>query len=163
VRVSSARLTGRSVEGIEQRVLDMQPEPPSAAVCRAPEADGDEHREPASEAVAAARSASRARRRSRGDLDAIVLKALSKQAEQRYASAGELGAEVRRYLQGARVEVRRGARSRRVMLAFGAATFVLALALAAWFARDEAPQRSSTRQRSWSHRFAWPLTHPSTT
>jgi eukaryotic-like serine/threonine-protein kinase len=110
------RLTGRSVEGIEQRVLDMQPEPPSAAVCRAPEADVEEHGELASEAVAAARSASQEqlRRRLRGDLDAIVLKALSKQAEQRYASAGELGAEVRRHLQGARVEVRpRGPQSSR--------------------------------------------------
>jgi tetratricopeptide (TPR) repeat protein/tRNA A-37 threonylcarbamoyl transferase component Bud32 len=72
-----------------------------------------------------------------GDLDAIVPKALSKQAEQRYASAGELGAEVRGYLQRARVEVRPEARRRRVLLALGAATFALALALAAWFGRDE--------------------------
>lgn len=133
------RLTGRSVEGVEQRVLDMQPEPPSAAVCRAAEADVGAYGEVASEAVAAVRGASQEqlRRRLRGDLDAIVLKALSKQAGQRYASAGELVAEVRRHLEGARVEVRRGARSRRVMLAFGAATLVLAVALTVWFARDD--------------------------
>jgi tRNA A-37 threonylcarbamoyl transferase component Bud32 len=76
-----------------------------------------------------------------GDLDAVVLKAVSEEAEQRYANAGELGAEVRRHLAGARVDARPGARSRRVMLAVGTATVVvalgLALALAAWFARDE--------------------------
>jgi serine/threonine protein kinase/tetratricopeptide (TPR) repeat protein len=133
------RLTGRSVEGIGQRVLDTQPEPPSAAVSRAPEAGVEERGEPASEAVAGARSTGpeQLSRRLQGDLDAIVLETLSKQPEQRYASAGELGAEVRRHLRGARVKARQGAQRRRAVLTLGAAMLILALALAAWFARDE--------------------------
>jgi serine/threonine protein kinase len=133
------RRTGRTVEGHEQWVPDTQPEPPSAAVHRAPEAGVAERGELASEAVAAARSTSpdQLNRRLRGDLDAIVLKALSKEVEQRYASAGELGAEVRRHLRGARVEARQAARSRRAVLALTAVTVVLALAFAGWFARDE--------------------------
>jgi tetratricopeptide (TPR) repeat protein/tRNA A-37 threonylcarbamoyl transferase component Bud32/TolB-like protein len=48
-----------------------------------------------------------------GDLDAIVLKAMSRESEQRYASAGELAAEVRRHLQGRGVKARSEARLRR--------------------------------------------------
>jgi len=43
----------------------------------------------------------------RGDIDAIILKALSKRPEERYASAGELGADIRRHLTGHPVIARR--------------------------------------------------------
>ena len=45
-------------------------------------------------------------RRIRGDLDDIVLKALRKEPEQRYGSAQELSADVRRHLTGRPVEAR---------------------------------------------------------
>src|SRR5262249_15878844 len=44
----------------------------------------------------------------RGDLDAIVLKSLRKQAQQRYASVRPLAGELRRYLAGEPVLARRG-------------------------------------------------------
>ncbi len=43
----------------------------------------------------------------RGDLDAILLKALEKQPERRYGSVKELGADLERYLRGEAVEARR--------------------------------------------------------
>ncbi|MFL5617325.1 MAG: protein kinase domain-containing protein [Gemmatimonadaceae bacterium] len=52
----------------------------------------------------------------RGDLDAIVLKALRKQPEDRYATAGDLAADIRRHLTGHPVRARRptpGYRTRR--------------------------------------------------
>ena len=54
------------------------------------------------------------RRRLRGDLDAIVLTALRFQPEQRYASAAELGADVRRHLQGDAVFARRASHGYRM-------------------------------------------------
>ncbi|HTK48269.1 MAG TPA: protein kinase [Gemmatimonadaceae bacterium] len=43
----------------------------------------------------------------RGDVDAIILKALSKRPEERYATAGELAADLRRHLAGHPVVARR--------------------------------------------------------
>lgn len=55
-----------------------------------------------SKGVLGARSekATRLRRRLRGDLDNIVLKALRKEPERRYASAEQLAEDIRRHLQG---------------------------------------------------------------
>jgi serine/threonine-protein kinase len=41
-----------------------------------------------------------------GDVDAISLKALNKDAERRYRTAGELADDIRRYLAGLPVEAR---------------------------------------------------------
>lgn len=46
----------------------------------------------------------------RGDLDTIVLTALRKEPERRYASAHEMGEDVRRYLEGRPVSARRDSR-----------------------------------------------------
>jgi tRNA A-37 threonylcarbamoyl transferase component Bud32 len=78
------------------------------------------------------------RRRLPGDLHAIVRKATHEQPVQRYTDAGALGAEVRLHLRGARVGARPAVRRRHAVLAVGAATLALALALAAWFPRNEA-------------------------
>ena len=91
------------------------------------------------------RQAARARRKPlRGDLDAVVMKALRKAPDQRYASAEQLGDDVFRHLEDLPVQARRGAwsyRAGRLVLrhraAVGAALLVnlallAGLGLAAW-------------------------------
>jgi tetratricopeptide (TPR) repeat protein/tRNA A-37 threonylcarbamoyl transferase component Bud32 len=72
---------------VAKAVLETEPEKPSAAAARA----GDE----------------RTRRRLEGDLDTIVLKALRKEPERRYASAEQFSEDLRRHLEGAPVKARR--------------------------------------------------------
>jgi serine/threonine protein kinase/Flp pilus assembly protein TadD len=83
------RAPGLTTAELERRILEEQPERPSAMVTRAP---GD------ALAVARGTSANRLSRRLRGDLDAIILKALEKGPERRYATADQLGTDVRRHL-----------------------------------------------------------------
>jgi serine/threonine-protein kinase len=73
-------------------------------------------------------------RRIRGDIDSIVLKALRKDPEQRYASASQLLAEVDRYLSGHPVDaagqgityrVGKFAQRHRIGVAFAASAFLL--------------------------------------
>ncbi|HQQ77898.1 MAG TPA: serine/threonine-protein kinase, partial [Thermoanaerobaculia bacterium] len=71
---------------VAKAVLETEPERPSAAAARA----GGE----------------RMRRRLEGDLDTIVLKALRKEPERRYASAEQLSEDVRRHLEGLPVKAR---------------------------------------------------------
>ncbi len=91
---------GETVREIERRVADTDPTAPSAAL-RAAERD-----------VARAVSARRAtdpwqlRRRLAGDLDNIVLKALRKEPERRYASAAALAEDLRRHAHGLPVSAR---------------------------------------------------------
>lgn len=76
---------GRSLDEILRIVAEDDPRRPSAA--RADEMPGD-------------------RRRLRGDLDAIVLKAMSKQPDHRYGSARELSEDLDRHLAGQPVVAR---------------------------------------------------------
>ena len=80
------RLTHDSRAALEQAILEGEPVPPSRAPGLAP-------------ATA---------RRLRGDLDNIVLKALSKQPAQRYASADAFAADLQRYLDGLPVQAHPG-------------------------------------------------------
>lgn len=57
----------------------------------------------------------RLRRRLSGDLDAIILRALRKEPDRRYASVSELSEDIRRYLDLEPVSARRGTRSYRAM------------------------------------------------
>jgi serine/threonine protein kinase/WD40 repeat protein len=89
----------------------------------------------------------------RGDVDAIVGKALRKEKERRYASAGEMAADIRRYLRSEPIlarspstfyHLRRFARRNRALVGGVAATIValaLGLLVATNFARREARQR----------------------
>jgi eukaryotic-like serine/threonine-protein kinase len=96
-------LTGRrpyrvdtgTTEALVRTVCDADPEPPSRG-------------EPSADA-ARARGLTPAllRRRLRGDLDTIVLQALRKEPERRYASAEALAGDLERHLDGRPVEARR--------------------------------------------------------
>jgi eukaryotic-like serine/threonine-protein kinase len=83
--------SGKTLEEVLELVLDTDPTRPSAM--RSP--NGQELPQDVA-----------ARRRLRGDLDAIVLKAMSKEPERRYGSAGELSADLDRFLQGQPVVAR---------------------------------------------------------
>jgi len=88
---------GRPVHEIGEAVLHAEPRKPSVMIG-------------AAEAVAAQQSASpeQLRRRLQGDLDTICLTALQKDPLHRYASAGELLADVERHLDGLPVAARPG-------------------------------------------------------
>ena len=85
----------------ERAILDQEPTRPSLAITRDPTQAGE---------VAARRhlTPERLRRELRGDLDAIVLKALRKEPALRYANASEFAADVQRHLQRRPVLARRG-------------------------------------------------------
>ena len=102
------RLSGRSPEEIERLVHTEAPALPSDAARLTP--DGDSPRR-----VADARRTTpeRLRRRLRGDLDVIVLAAMRREPERRYASADQLAADVRRALAGLPVSARRDTRAYR--------------------------------------------------
>ena len=90
---------------VERVICETEPERPSAAVTRPrPQTAGDGAAAGGltPEAVAGARGEppDELRRRLKGDLDAIVLTAMRKEPERRYASAGQLAEDIRRHLEG---------------------------------------------------------------
>jgi serine/threonine protein kinase/TolB-like protein len=106
--------TGPTSAGIERLVLETWPEAPSASVGRARtgpvEAKAGGRTTPDEASRARGTTPGRLRRRLRGDLDAIVLKALAKEPERRYPTAGDLAADVRRHLERRPVVARRRGR-----------------------------------------------------
>lgn len=114
---------------VERRILEQEPERPSAAATRS-----------AGPAAARGTSPERLRRRLRGDLDTIVLQALRKEPERRYATAEQLAADVRRHLAGLPVGARRDTwgyragkfiRRNRLAVAAGGAFVLLLIAASA--------------------------------
>jgi serine/threonine-protein kinase len=100
------RLSSLTAAEVERAVTEREIARPSSAVGRgAPGKDG----EIALEAIARARGTDRhrLRRELRGDLDTIVMTALQKDPARRYASAGALLEDVRRYQGGLPIAARR--------------------------------------------------------
>ncbi|MGV8960129.1 MAG: protein kinase domain-containing protein [Stenotrophomonas sp.] len=89
------RLRRQSDAEWETAILGVEPPLPSLAVTRA-----------AATAGAAVPDARRLARRLRGDLDSILIKALQKVPNQRYASAEALGLDLQRHLQDRPVQAR---------------------------------------------------------
>jgi len=116
---------------LELAVLGQEPEPPSTAARRATKEEGPD-RDAASTVPADAVA------RLGRDLDAICLKALRKEPEERYASVQELAEDLRRFLDGRPVVAHRGgvsyrigklARRHRIHLAVAAAAALVATLL----------------------------------
>ena len=101
---------GRTRPEVEEAVLSETPRPPSAAAASARVTgalDGDRTTTPRAIADARATTPDRLAKRLRGDLDTIVLKALRKAPERRYASAGDLLSDLRRHRQSLPILARR--------------------------------------------------------
>jgi len=91
-------LQGLSPADIEQQICERAPPPPSARVAALHGSDGA-----AADVLARQRGVARASalvQALRGDLDRIVLHALRKRPEERYASAAALAGDLRRFLDG---------------------------------------------------------------
>ncbi len=105
------RVGNTSTYEIERAVCEEEPTRPSAVVTRVEElaAGGATVRiTPESISQTRATELPLLRRKLSGDLDAIVLKALRKEPEERYAGAEAFSEDVRRYLEGRPVAARRG-------------------------------------------------------
>jgi eukaryotic-like serine/threonine-protein kinase len=112
-------LTGRSPYRVDTRtparlaeaIKQDEPERPSTAIHRKKTsgADGDS-REITPKAVSSTIEATPARleKRLRGDLDFILLKALRKEAAQRYSSVEQMSEDIRRHLEGIPIAARKG-------------------------------------------------------
>jgi hypothetical protein len=156
-------LTGRrpycnadaSPTAIEQAVLNEEPVRPSGIVTR----DGNSSAATPAITLAALRHATptQLRRQLRGDLDQIVLKALRKRPQDRYASVRLLADDVQAWLERRPVDARRGGTRYRLLrfaqrhaVASGFALLALAglvagLGVALWQAREAQTQRDAAR------------------
>lgn len=136
------RLTSDSALELERQIVTGATLPPSDAAARAgPDA-----------AAQRALSPERLARRLAGDLDAVLLKALAKEPERRYRSAGELRRDLEAHLAGRPVEARPDALSYRVRkfvrrhrVGVAAATAVVVALLAGLAALGYALQASRER------------------
>ena len=114
------RTAGRSLLDWERAVCEQEPLRPSVAAAGGadePTETGESPQPSAPQKMAAVRADRPAglRRTLRGDLDAITMKALSKEPERRYQSARELSDDVGRYLTGMSVTARRSSLGYRSM------------------------------------------------
>jgi serine/threonine protein kinase/WD40 repeat protein len=111
------RLKRRATGEIEREIAERDVDPPSAALARTEKVTtrGDAVTTVTPAEVATNRQATpgKLRRRLRGDLDNLALKALSKEQAGRYATAAELADDIRRYLDGFPVRARAADRTYR--------------------------------------------------
>ena len=99
---SPYRLAGRSSDEFERAICEEDPERPSAVIDRAEGAVT-----PQSISETREGTPEKLRRRLRGDLDNIVLMALRKEPQRRYASVLQFSEDIRRHLEGLPVIARR--------------------------------------------------------
>ena len=150
------RFPTRTPAEIERVVADGTATRPSEAVTRV-EREADAQRDVTPDGVGHSRSVrpEALARRLRGDLDTIVLMALRKEPERRYASVDHLAGDIRRHLAGLPVSAHRDtfgyrfakfSRRHRVGTALGAVAVLLlggAVGLVIWQARVASRQRDA--------------------
>ena len=106
------RITSYTPQELERVICDQEPERPSTAVNRTlavKSADGATQKTISPETVSRNREGQpdKLQRRLRGDLDNIVLMALRKEPQRRYASAEQFSEDIRRHLEGLPVIARK--------------------------------------------------------
>ncbi len=102
------RITTQNPLEIARVICEEEPRRPSTIVAERLEEDSKARKQPEQIGECRGTELLRLTRQLRGDLDAILLKALRKEPEQRYATAGELADDIRGYLEGRPVAARRG-------------------------------------------------------
>ena len=139
----------------ERAILDQEPTRPSIAF-----ADDADPADLVARAAQREMSPQQLRRELRGDLDAIILKALRKQPEQRYASVAEFAADIENHLQRLPVAARRGGwryRSSRflrrhalaaILASIAVAALIAGLAISLWQANEAGLQRDRALSES---------------
>src|SRR5215467_10401123 len=128
--------TGSPVE-IIRAICEQEPDKPSTAVAKVralPDGESDTVVRLTPESVSKARASQpdKLRRQLEGDLDNIILKAMRKEPQRRYASAEQLSEDLRRYLEGLPVIARKdtlGYRAGKFVRRHKAGVVVLALLL----------------------------------
>jgi len=152
------RLRTRTPLDFERAVCEQEPEKPSTAVSREQDIDPAEG---TAEAISQTREGTpeKLRRRLNGDLDNIVLTALRKEPQRRYASVLQLSDDIRRHLKGLPVTARKatlGYRSSKFVgrnktaVTAGALVFVAlvaGLAIASWEAHVARRERAIAERR----------------
>jgi serine/threonine protein kinase/tetratricopeptide (TPR) repeat protein len=154
------RLTSRTLPEIARVVCEEEPVQPSLAVTRpADPAEREPGARPTGPRSTRVADSQRLQRRLEGDLDNIVLKALSKEPTRRYASVDQFAEDLRRHLAGLPVLARpdtfgyrasKFVRRHRGAVTAGAAVvlaLVLGLVGVAWQARVASRERARAEQR----------------
>jgi eukaryotic-like serine/threonine-protein kinase len=154
------RLTSRAPADIARIVCESEPVRPSTAITLLdPAPPGDESAAVATRGRRLTVDADRLRRRLAGDLDNIVLKALSKEPQRRYASVDQFAEDVRRHLAGLPVLARKDTwgyrttkfvRRNRAIVGAGVVTVAALIAgvvATTWQARIAQAERARAEQR----------------
>src|SRR5262245_24764442 len=160
------RIRSRTPHEAAQVISEEEPPPPSVVVSRTVEVPGDDGligRAHSTRHVSETREGKpeRLRARLQGDLDDIVLKALRKEPQSRYRSAGDFNEDIARHMAGKPVAARKGTLIylttryvRRHKAGVVAATFVLLTLLGAivYFVREA---RIAAAQARWQLRLLY--------